>query len=175
MLWSRPEPPHGGTPAPFHALWLLGGRFVACFLALGKQLAALFLHEQALIEQTAYFLTILCLSAPTLGVINMVTSYFQALGKAAPSLAITVMRNAALFIPAEILHSCLWGLDGVIGVQPVVEAILTTGCLVLYSKELRAGRRRTRKPVAVERRDRFETDKEGGALYKRLALWFLGG
>lgn len=56
---------------------LLGGLFVVCFLTLGKQLAALFLREQALIEQTAYFLTILCLSAPTLGVINMVTSYFR--------------------------------------------------------------------------------------------------
>lgn len=29
---------------------LLGGLFVVCFLALGKQLAALFLHEQARIE-----------------------------------------------------------------------------------------------------------------------------
>ena len=149
MLWSRPEPPHGGTPAPFHALWLLGGRFVACFLALGKQLAALFLHEQALIEQTAYFLTILCLSAPTLGVINMVTSYFQALGKAAPSLAITVMHNAVLFIPAVILFNSLWGLDGVIAAQPVVEAILTAVCLALYGRELCVGRRRTREPAAA--------------------------
>ncbi len=79
----------------------------------------------------------------------MVTSYFQALGKAVSSLAITVMRTAVLFIPAVILLNSLWGLDGVIGVQPVVEAILTTGCLVLYGKELRAGRRRTREPAAA--------------------------
>ena len=59
------------------------------------------------------------------------------------------MRNAVLFIPAVILLNSLWGLDGVIGVQPVVEAILTTGCLVLYGKELRAGRRRTREPAAA--------------------------
>lgn len=79
----------------------------------------------------------------------MVTSYFQALGKAVSSLAITAMRTAVLFIPAVILLNSLWGLDGVIGVQPVVEAILTTGCLVLYGKELRAGRRRTREPAAA--------------------------
>lgn len=115
----------------------------------GKQLAALFLREQARIEQTAYFLTILCLSAPTLGVINMVTSYFQALGKAAPSLAITVMHNAVLFIPAVILFNSLWGLDGVIAAQPVVEAILTAVCLALYGRELCVGRRRTREPAAA--------------------------
>lgn len=96
----------------------------------------------------------------------MTTCYSRTLGKAVSSLAITVMRNAVLFIPAEILHSCLWGLDGVIGVQPVVEAILTAVCLALYGRELRGGRRRTRKPVAVERRERFETDKEGGAFEK---------
>ncbi len=79
----------------------------------------------------------------------MVTSYFQALGKAAPSLAITVMHNAVLFIPAVILFNSLWGLDGVIAAQPVVEAILTAVCLALYGRELCVGRRRTREPAAA--------------------------
>lgn len=79
----------------------------------------------------------------------MATCYSRTLGKAVSSLAITVMRTAALFIPAVILLNSLWGLDGVIAAQPVVEAILTTGCLVLYGKELRAGRRRTREPAAA--------------------------
>lgn len=106
----------------------------------------------------------------------MTTCYSRTLGKAVSSLAITVMRTAALFIPAEILHSCLWGLDGVIGVQPVVEAILTTGCLVLYGKELRAGRRRTREPAAVESLGRFETDQRGGAFEKTpRPFGFFGG
>ncbi len=36
-------------------------------------------------------------------VINMMTSYFQALGKAVKSLVITVLRNAALFIPGVVI------------------------------------------------------------------------
>lgn len=43
---------------------------------------AVFLHEEALIDQAGYFLKVLCMSAPTLGVINMVTNDFLALGKA---------------------------------------------------------------------------------------------
>ncbi len=76
----------------------------------------------------------LCLSAPLLGVIDMVTSYFQALGKAVQSLLITIPRNAALFIPAVILLNHFWGLHGVIAAQPIVEAILTVVCLILYGK-----------------------------------------
>ena len=71
----------------------------------------------------------------------MVTSYFQALGKALYSLSITVMRNAVLFIPAVILLNHCWGLTGVIAAQPVVEVLLTAICLVLYTLELRAERK----------------------------------
>ena len=40
----------------------------------GKPLAAIFLQDAALIEQTGYFLKILCLSAPMLGVIKIPTA-----------------------------------------------------------------------------------------------------
>ena len=127
---------------------LLGAVFTVIFLLLGKQLAAIFLHQEALIAQTAYFLKILSLSAPTLGVINMVTSYFQALGKAIHSLTITVLRNAVLFIPSVILLNYCWGLAGVIAAQPVVEGILTVICLALYAHALR-----TEKSEATSRQD----------------------
>ncbi len=111
---------------------LLGALFVALFLFGGNQFAAAFLHEESLIQQAGYFLKILCLSAPMLGVINMVTSYFQALGKAVQSLLITILRNAVLFIPAVILLNRWRQLDGVIMAQPVVETVLTVICLALY-------------------------------------------
>ena len=114
---------------------LLGALFVALFLFWGNQFAAAFLHEESLIQQAGYFLKILCLSAPMLGIINMVTSYFQALGKAVQSLLITILRNAVLFIPAVILLNHWWQLDGVIMAQPVVETILTVICLALYAAQ----------------------------------------
>ena len=117
---------------------LLGGIFTVLFLLAGRPLTAVFLHEEDLIDQAGYFLKVLCLSAPTLGVINMVTSYFQALGKALHSLSITVMRNAVLFIPAVILLNHSWGLTGVIAAQPMVEVLLTVICFVLYTLELRS-------------------------------------
>ncbi len=117
---------------------LTGAVFTTVFVLFGKPLAAIFLQEDVLIEQTGYFLKILCLSAPLLGVINMATSYFQALGKAVSSLSITVLRNAALFIPGVILLNYFWKLNGVIATQPVVEAVLTVICLFMYGRDINA-------------------------------------
>ncbi len=103
---------------------------------MGAVFAAVFLQDRALIEQTGYFLKILCLSAPMLGVINMMTSYFQALGKAGKSLTITLMRNAVLFIPGVIVLNSFWKLRGVIAAQPVVETLLTIICVIMYVKDI---------------------------------------
>lgn len=110
----------------------LGVLFTAFFMVFCRGLASIFLEEESLVAQTAHFLRLLCFHAPLLGIINMVTSYFQALGKAMSSLAITVLRNIALFIPGVILLNHFWQLNGVILTQLVVECILTVICLLMY-------------------------------------------
>ena len=117
---------------------LMGGVFTVVFSIFGELLASLFLQDGALMKQTGYFLKILCLSAPLLGVINMITSYFQALGKAIKSLTITVLRNAVMFIPGVILLNYFWELNGVIAAQPVVETVLTVICIFMYRKDIKA-------------------------------------
>lgn len=114
---------------------IMGAIFTVIFIAFGKPLASIFLQDEFLIRQTGYFLKVLCLSAPLLGIINMMTSYFQALGKAVNSLIITVLRNAVLFIPGVIILNYCWELDGVIAAQPVVEALLTLICIFMYKKD----------------------------------------
>lgn len=124
---------------------ILGAVFLITFVLFGKQLAGLFLHDKALIHQAGYFIQVLSLSAPMLGIINTVTSYFQALGKAAKSLFITVMRNAVMFIPAVIILNYLWKLNGIIAAQPVVETILAVICVIMYAKESSSMKKKTSK------------------------------
>ena len=116
---------------------VLGAIFLVAFCLFGTNLANIFLHDEALIRKAGYFIKVLGLSAPMLGIINMVTSYFQALGEAVKSLFITIMRNAILFIPTVILLNHLWQLNGVIAAQPVVETILAVICIIMYSKDCR--------------------------------------
>lgn len=119
---------------------LLGAVFLAVFFLFGPKLASVFLHDESLIHQAGYFIRILGLSAPMLGIINMITSYFQALSAAVKSLLITIMRNVILFIPAVIILNRFWQLDGVIAAQPVVETILAVICLMMYAKGNRSDR-----------------------------------
>lgn len=115
----------------------MGAGFTAVFVFGGKTLASVFLQDAVLMEQAGYFLKILSLSAPMLGVINMMTSYFQALGKAVQSLTITLLRNAVLFIPGVILLNHFWKLNGVIAAQPAVETLLTLICILMYIHDIR--------------------------------------
>lgn len=117
---------------------ILGAVFLCTFALSADHLAGIFLKDEALVRQTGFFILILSLSAPMLGIINMVTSYFQALGKAVKSLMITVLRNAVLFIPAVILFNSIWGLSGVIFAQPAVETALALLCLFMYKKDRKA-------------------------------------
>ena len=117
--------------------FLLGTIFLAVFCLFGTKLAGVFLHDESLIHQAGYFISILGLSAPMLGIINMITSYFQALGAAIKSLVITIMRNVILFIPAVIILNSLFQLGGVIAAQPIVETVLSIICIVMYAKDSR--------------------------------------
>lgn len=67
----------------------------------------------------------------------MITSYFQALGKALESLIIKLLRNTVLFIPGVIILNYFWKLDGVIAAQPVVETLLTIICILMYIKDIK--------------------------------------
>lgn len=118
---------------------LMGAVFTAVFIIFGRQFASVFLQDGRLTEQTGYFLKILCLSAPLLGVINMMTSYFQALGKAVKSLTVTVLRNAVLFIPGVIILNYFWKLNGVIAAQPVVETLIAAICVIMYIRDIKTG------------------------------------
>ncbi len=111
---------------------VLGGVFTALFMSFSEGFASIFLYEEALVAQTSHFLQLLCFHAPLLGIINMVTSYFQALGKAAGSLGITLLRNVVLFIPGVMVLNYFWKLNGVILTQLLVEGILTVICLIMY-------------------------------------------
>lgn len=111
---------------------ILGAVFAFTIFFSAKVLAGIFLEDEKLITLTALFLQLLCFHAPLLGIINIVTSYFQALGKAFNSLLITVLRNIVLFIPGAVILNNFIGLNGVILTQLVVEMVLAIICIFMY-------------------------------------------
>lgn len=110
----------------------LGIVFTVIFLLSANALCGLFLSDEALIKQASYFLRILCTYAWVTGLTNIVTNYFQALGKPLPSILLTVLKNIVLLIPSLSVMDKIWGLTGVIYCQPVVEYVIAALSLLFY-------------------------------------------
>lgn len=115
----------------------IGLVFAAIYLIFNNFLVSLFFTDTELINLSSYFMKILSLSLPLMGITNMVTGYFQALGKSLHSLFITILKNIILFIPAIILFNTLFGLTGVIAAQPIVECIISLVCMLLLQLDLK--------------------------------------
>lgn len=95
--------------------------FAIIFLLSANILCDLFLNDKLLIKQAAYFLRILCTYSWVTGITNIVTNYFQAIGKPLPSIVLTILKNIVLLIPALAIMDNMWGLTGVIAYQTIVE------------------------------------------------------
>ena len=106
--------------------------FAIIFLLSANILCDLFLNDKLLIKQAAYFLRILCTYSWVTGITNIVTNYFQAIGKPLPSIVLTILKNIVLLIPSLAIMDNMWGLTGVIAYQTIVEYIIAALSLLFY-------------------------------------------
>lgn len=111
---------------------MLGIIFTVVFLISANTLCSLFLSDKVLVKQAAYFLRILCTYSWVTGITNIVTNYFQAIGKPLPSVVLTILKNLILLIPALAVMDSIWGLNGVIACQPVVEYMIAVLSFLFY-------------------------------------------
>lgn len=93
-----------------------------------------FTSENELLELGERALRIMVIMFPLLGLHNMASVYFQAVGKGVPSLFLSLLREAMLFIPLILLLSNYFGLTGVWISRPLSDflAFLITGILVFW-------------------------------------------
>ncbi|OON86722.1 hypothetical protein BXO88_06945 [Oribacterium sp. C9] len=110
----------------------MGVAFTIIFILFRSILSSVFLHDKELIAMSASFLRTLSISAPFVGIINLATAYFQALGKAMNSLIITMFKNIILFVPAIMVLGIMFGLSGLIAAQPVSDIIVTIISIFMY-------------------------------------------
>lgn len=105
----------------------------AYFIAPGFFLG-LFTSEQELLELGSRALRIMVVMFPLLGLHNIASVYFQAVGKGLPSLFLSLLREVMLFIPLVIVLSGYLGLEGVWISRPLSDflAFVVTGILVVW-------------------------------------------
>ena len=86
-----------------------------------KSLVQVFINDAQVITYGIQMVIALQLSAPFLGILFLCINTIQGMGKAIPSLLLTVCRQGLIFIPLIFILNHMCGLEGVIYAQPAAD------------------------------------------------------
>jgi putative MATE family efflux protein len=101
------------------------GVFVFAFLAtFGRAIVALINSDPAVVDATYHYLLIVPLSYSMMGVMMVSGACFVALGKPLPSLALTLTRMFAVYVPLAILGDRWFGYQGIFGAGAVANVVV---------------------------------------------------
>ncbi len=80
-----------------------------------------FIDDAAVIEAGIGMMIALQISGPVIGILFLNINTLQGMGKALPSLVLTICRQGLVFVPMVFLLNALFGLEGVIYAQAVAD------------------------------------------------------
>jgi putative MATE family efflux protein len=80
-----------------------------------------FINDEEVINYGIQMVIALQLSGPVIGILFLCINTIQGMGKALPSLILTICRQGLLFIPLIFILNRLFGLEGVIYAQPAAD------------------------------------------------------
>lgn len=123
------------------------GVLLTIFMIVAKNgIIRAFIDDAEVIAYGGKMLTALMISGPFIGILFLCINTLQAMGKAIPSLILTVCRQGLVFIPLVFILNNIFGLDGIIYAQPAADyfsiflAAITCGLILrkIEKTELKA-------------------------------------
>ena len=96
-----------------------------------------FINDEAVVAYGIQMVIALQISGPVIGILFLCINTLQGMGKALPSLILTICRQGLVFIPLVFLLNGMFGLEGVIYAQPVADFVSILLASVLCMRILR--------------------------------------
>lgn len=118
---------------------IIMGTVLTTAMVIARQfLIQAFIDNPEVISYGIQMVIALQLSGPVIGILFLCINTIQGMGKALPSLVLTICRQGLVFIPSVFILNKLFGLDGVIYAQPVADylsiILSIILCLGLFKK-----------------------------------------
>lgn len=104
--------------------------FALLFLALPRSLVSLFNREPGFVALAGHGLRISALAFAPVGAAVVFTAFFQGIGRALPAMFLSVARQILFFLPALMLLTRLFGLDGFWFAIPVSDGLAVVSSVV---------------------------------------------
>jgi len=95
-----------------------------------------FTSEEELLAMGIYSIRIMMVMVPLIGIQIVSAVFFQAIGKAVPSLILSILREVMLFIPLLLILANSAGLVGVWAARPVSDFLAFVITFIMISREL---------------------------------------
>lgn len=101
---------------------IIMGTSLTVFMVFARKfLIQAFINDPEVIAYGMQMVIALQFSGPIIGILFLCINTIQGMGKAIPSLILTICRQGLIFIPCIFLLDTLFGLDGVIYAQPTAD------------------------------------------------------
>lgn len=101
---------------------IIMGTSLTVFMVFARKfLIQAFINDPEVIAYGMQMVIALQFSGPIIGILFLCINMIQGMGKAIPSLILTICRQGLIFIPCIFLLDTLFGLDGVIYAQPTAD------------------------------------------------------
>lgn len=102
------------------------------------QIVALFNREPRLLRFGGYALKTCFWCLPVIGFQALGANFFQAIGRSSVAMVLSLARQVLLLIPAIIIFSRMWGLDGLLYAAPFSDALSALVTAVCFYVGIRA-------------------------------------
>ena len=114
---------------------------MACNVIMGTVLSLLtepiiqaFINDGSVVAHGVRMLRVLMISGPVIGIMFVFMFGFQAMGKAIPSLILSLSRQGLVFFPVLLITNYLFGLEGIVFAQPVADLASLGVSFLLFIK-----------------------------------------
>ena len=111
---------------------VIGFLLLILSLIFGRASVQVFINNEEVIDYGVRFLVASYSIAPIIGFQFVFMSTFQALGKSIPSLILSLSRQGIAFVPAILIGTKLFGINGIIWSQPIADIVSVALATVMY-------------------------------------------
>lgn len=111
---------------------VIGSLLTAVYFFTADGIINAFISDPDVIANGVNMLRALMISGPVLGIMFVYMSSFQAMGKAIPSLVLSISRQGFIFIPILVISNRLFKLDGIIYAQPIADIFSIILAFVIF-------------------------------------------
>ncbi len=93
------------------------------YFIFSKEIIHMFIDNGTVIGYGIDMLRAIMLAGPFIGILFVFNFTFQAMGKAVPSLILSLSRQGLVFFPVLVISNHLFGLDGIVYSQPIADFV----------------------------------------------------